>query len=285
MEKDLKDLLIDELHDLLSAEEQIVVALPDMVKAADSAELKEAFTLHLKETKGQVQRLTKVFSLLKVKRKAKLCKAMKGLIEECKEVLKCLKTKSPLRDAALISKAQRIEHYEIAAYGTVRTFAKDINQKEVAALLQATLNEEANADKTLTKIADGRLWKSGVNQKAIDPKANKPKAATKKAASVKKPASAALKKKGSTLVKKVVSGLKKAVSAAPKKKSAAAPKKKSAAAPKKKSAVVKKKVGSVKKPASAAPKKKSSAVVKKKVSSVKKPTSAAPKHKLAAAKK
>src|ERR1700684_1492805 len=110
MEKNLKDLLIDELHDLLSAEEQIVEALPEMAKAAESPELKKAFESHLKETKGQVKRLEKVFKLLSVKKKEKLCKATKGLIDEGKEVLKDFKTKSFLRDAALISKAQRIEH-------------------------------------------------------------------------------------------------------------------------------------------------------------------------------
>lgn len=166
MLKDLKDLLIDELHDLLSSEEQIVKALPKMVKAADSADLKNAFESHLKETKGQVQRLEKIFKILKVKKKEKLCKATKGLIQECKEVLKDFKKKSPLRDAALISKAQRIEHYEISAYGTVRTFAKEIEEDAVADLLQATLDEEGNADKKLTKIAEGGLFKRGVNLEA-----------------------------------------------------------------------------------------------------------------------
>ncbi len=169
MEKDLKDLLIDELHDLLSAEEQIVEALPDMVKAAESPDLKNAFETHLKETKGQVQRLEKIFKLLKVERKEKFCKATKGLIEECKEVLKDFKTKSSVRDAALISKAQRIEHYEISAYGTVRTFASELDFDEVADLLHATLDEEANADKKLTKIAEGGLLSSGVNQQSISP--------------------------------------------------------------------------------------------------------------------
>lgn len=166
MENDLKGLLIDELHDILSAEEQIVSALPEMVKAAESPDLKEAFESHLKETKGQIQRLDKVFKLIKVPKKEKLCKAAKGLIEECKEVLKDFKTKSPVRDAALISKAQRIEHYEISAYGTMRTFASELDLDEVADLLQATLDEEANADEALTKIAEGGLFKSGVNLQA-----------------------------------------------------------------------------------------------------------------------
>ncbi len=167
MEKNLKDLLLDELHDLLSSENQIVEALPEMVRAAESEDLKHAFEGHLKETKEQIHRLEKIFKLLEVEKKEKFCEATKGLIEECKGVLKDFKKKSPLRDAALISKAQRIEHYEISAYGTVRTFAQELDLDEVADLLNETLDEEANADKKLTKIAEGRLFKSGVNQKAM----------------------------------------------------------------------------------------------------------------------
>ncbi len=163
MINDLKGLLIDELHDILSSEEQIVEALPEMVKASESEDLKNAFESHLKETKGQIQRLEKIFKLLKIEKKEKFCKATKGLIEECKEVLQDFKTKSPLRDVALISKAQRIEHYEISAYGTTRTFASELDLGEVADLLQATLDEEANADKKLTKIAEGGLFKTGIN--------------------------------------------------------------------------------------------------------------------------
>lgn len=166
MDKNIKDLLIDELHDILNAEEQIVKALPDMVKAADSPELKEAFESHLKETKGQIHRLEKIFKLLKIEKKEKLCKATKGLIEECKEVLKEFKKPSPVRDAAMISKAQRIEHYEVSAYGTMRTFAKELDLTEVAKLLRETEDEEAHADKKLTKIAEGGLLKMGINQEA-----------------------------------------------------------------------------------------------------------------------
>lgn len=180
MDKDLKDLLIDELHDILSSEEQIVEALPKMVKASNSPDLKNAFASHLKETKGQIKRLEKVFKLLKVIKKEKFCKATKGLIEECKEVLKDFKTKSPLRDAALISKAQRIEHYEISAYGTVRTYASELDLDAVADLLEATLKEEGNADKKLTKIAEGGLLKTGINLQANVLKANKPKTVNKK---------------------------------------------------------------------------------------------------------
>lgn len=169
MKKDLNALLIDELHDILSSEEQIVKALPKMVIASESPDLKNAFDSHLKETRGQIQRLEKIFKLLKVKRKEKFCKATKGLIQECQEVLKDFKTKSPIRDAALISKAQRIEHYEISAYGTMRTFAEELELDVVAKLLQETLDEEENADKKLSKIAEGGIFKSGVNEQAIKP--------------------------------------------------------------------------------------------------------------------
>lgn len=186
MQKDLKDLLIDELHDILSSEKQIVEALPEMVKASESSDLKKAFESHLKETKGQIQRLEKIFKLLKVEKKEKFCKATKGLIQECKEVLKDFKTKSPIRDAALISKAQRIEHYEISAYGTMRTFASELDLNVVADLLQATLDEEGNADKKLTKIAEGGLFKTGINLQANIPNANKSKDLNKKISSPKK---------------------------------------------------------------------------------------------------
>jgi ferritin-like metal-binding protein YciE len=165
MKLGIKELLVDELKDMLSAEEQIVVALPKMVKAAESPELKKAFTSHLKETKGQIVRLEKIFKLLKIVEKEKFCKATHGLIQECTEVLKKF-DKSPIRDAALISKAQRIEHYEISAYGTLRTFAKELKLNEVATLLQGNLDEEGGADKKLTKLAEGGLFSSGINHKA-----------------------------------------------------------------------------------------------------------------------
>lgn len=183
MKKNLRDLLIDELHDILSSEEQIVKALPAMVKASECAELKKAFEGHLKETKGQILRLKAIFRLLKVEKKEKFCKATKGLIDECKEVLKDFKTKSPLKDAAMISKAQRIEHYEISAYGTARTFAKEMDLDEVADLLQATLDEEGNADKKLSKIAEGGLLTYGVNQQAMEATAARTKAVPRKTAS------------------------------------------------------------------------------------------------------
>lgn len=167
MEKDFKDLLIDELSDLLSAEKQIVEALPEMIRASESPELKQALESHLKETIIQVARLEKIFDILDVEKEEKFCPAMKGLIDESKGVLQDFRSKSSLRDVALISKAQRIEHYEIAAYGTARTFAKEMGLSKVAELLQISLDEEGSANKKLTKIAQGGLLKSGINQQAI----------------------------------------------------------------------------------------------------------------------
>jgi ferritin-like metal-binding protein YciE len=165
VEKNIHDLFKEELQDTLSSEEQIVKALPDMVAAAHCPELKKAFETHLKETRGQLVRLDKIFRLLRTPKKAKFCKATKGLIDECKDVIQEFK-KSSLRDVALISKAQRIEHYEISAYGTLRTLAKELNYDAIAALLEATLDEEANADKKLTKLAKGGIFSSGINQMA-----------------------------------------------------------------------------------------------------------------------
>jgi ferritin-like metal-binding protein YciE len=189
MEKHLKDLLIDELGDLLSAEKQIVAALPKVIQAVQSPELKEALQSHLKETREQVQRIGKVFKLLKIKQKTKFCKGMRGLIQECSEVTQDFKTKSSIRDAALISKAQRIEHYEISAYGTVRTFAKELGLDEAVDLLQKTLDEEAAADKKLSKLAEGGLLRTGINEKAnakVKAKAEAIPAAKKKTTSKKK---------------------------------------------------------------------------------------------------
>lgn len=186
MEKNLKGLLIEELHDILSSEQQIVKALPEMVKASESPDLKKAFTDHLQETKGQVQRLEKIFKLLKIQKKEKFCKGTNGLIQECKEVVKDFKNKSATRDAALIAKAQRLEHYEISAYGTARTFASELDLNAVADLLQATLDEEGNADKKLTKLAEGGMFKKGINLLANSPYSVKPKAMVKKTSPSKK---------------------------------------------------------------------------------------------------
>lgn len=161
----MKELFIEELKDVMSAEQQIIKALPNMIKAAESEDLKEAFTNHLEETRNQAKRLEKIFKMLEVSGKGETCDAMEGLIKEGDKAIQD-HTKSAIRDAAIISKAQRIEHYEISAYGTLRTFAKELDLDEAVELLQESLDEEVNADKILTKIAEGSLLISGVNQKA-----------------------------------------------------------------------------------------------------------------------
>lgn len=166
MENGIKEVFFDELYDILNAEEQIVEALPEVIAAVESADLRKALEAHLNETRGQIQRLSKIFKILKIERREEFCKGMRGLIEECEETIQHFRDKSFVRDAALIAKLQRIEHYEIAAYGTVRTFAKELDLSSVADLLQETLDEEGNADKKLTKIAEGGLLKSGINHLA-----------------------------------------------------------------------------------------------------------------------
>jgi ferritin-like metal-binding protein YciE len=149
----LKDLYVEELRDLYNAENQLIKALPKMAKGASSDELKEAFEKHLEQTKGHVQRLEQVFEELGEKTKGKTCQAMKGLIEEGSEVLKADGEDSVL-DAAIIVAAQKVEHYEIASYGSVRTFAQLLGQDKSAELLQQTLDEESEANELLNKLAE-----------------------------------------------------------------------------------------------------------------------------------
>lgn len=145
----LEELLIDELKDLYSAEKQIIRALPKLIKAVTTPELREGLTTHLEETKGHVARLERIGEILGRKMSGKTCVGMKGVLEEGSEVLEDTE-KGPVRDAALISACQRVEHYEMAGYGSARDFAKLLGQKEVAGLLDETLAEEKNADKVLT---------------------------------------------------------------------------------------------------------------------------------------
>jgi ferritin-like metal-binding protein YciE len=161
----LDDVLQDQVRDLLSAEKQLVAALPKVAEAAHSKELKQAISEHLEETRGHVQRLEQVTGLLGIGNGATTCKAMQGLVAEGEEIL--AEEGDPIaKDAAIIGAAQRIEHYEIAAYGTARTLAGELDQKEAAKLFDETLDEESAADKLLTKIATGGMFKSGVNQAA-----------------------------------------------------------------------------------------------------------------------
>ncbi len=150
----LKELLIDEVKDLYSAEKHLVKALPKMAKAASNEDLKEGFQDHLDQTKVHVERLEKVAKLLGVSPSGKTCHAIVGLVEEGDEAIE-VDAPDSIRDAYLIGAAQRVEHYEMAAYGTARAFAEKLGEEEIAALLQETLNEEGDANKKLTALANG----------------------------------------------------------------------------------------------------------------------------------
>jgi ferritin-like metal-binding protein YciE len=152
----LKKLYIEELRDLYSAENQILKALPKMAKAASPEQLKAAFNEHLEQTKGHVKRLETIFEKLDESPKGKTCKAMEGLVEEGSEMIS-EKAEPEIRDAGLIAAAQRVEHYEIAGYGTVRTYAKLLNETAAAKLLQETLDEEGETDKKLTDLAESLI--------------------------------------------------------------------------------------------------------------------------------
>jgi len=150
----LQKLYTDELRDLYNAENQLLKALPKMAKAASSEDLKDAFEKHLEQTKGHVKRLEQVFDALGEKPKGKTCRAMKGLIEEGSEILKEEGEESIL-DAGIIVAAQKVEHYEIASYGSVRTFAHLLGQNKAAELLQTTLDEESETNELLNRLAEG----------------------------------------------------------------------------------------------------------------------------------
>jgi ferritin-like metal-binding protein YciE len=149
----LKKLYIEELQDLYSAENQILKALPKMAKAATSKELQAGFNEHLEQTKGHAKRLETICEKLGESPKGKTCKGMEGLIKEGEELMQ-EDAEPEILDAGLISAAQRVEHYEIAGYGTVRTYAKMLNETEAARLLQQTLDEEEQTDKKLTQLAE-----------------------------------------------------------------------------------------------------------------------------------
>lgn len=148
----LEELFIDELKDLYSAEKQIVRSLPKLAKAASTQELQEALLDHLEETKGQVERLDQIAEIVGKRLTGKTCAGMKGVLEEGSEVLDEIE-KGKVRDAALIGASQRVEHYEMAGYGTARDFAKLLGLNDVVELLEETLEEEKAADKKLTAIS------------------------------------------------------------------------------------------------------------------------------------
>jgi ferritin-like metal-binding protein YciE len=150
----LKELFIEELRDLYDAENQLTKALPKMAEGSSSPELREAFEEHLEQTRNHVSRLEKVFAGLGEKPKAEKCKGMEGLIKEGSELLKEDDFDSEVKDAAIIGAAQKVEHYEIAGYGTVRTFAELLGEDEAVSLLEETLEEEKETDQKLTELAD-----------------------------------------------------------------------------------------------------------------------------------
>jgi ferritin-like metal-binding protein YciE len=163
----LRDVFDEQINDLRSAEQQLVEALPKLAMAATAQELKEAFGEHLTETKQHLERIDDVISSVGIEKTGEKCKGMEGLVKEGDEVIE--EDGDPMaKDAALIAAAQRVEHYEIAGYGTVVALADHLGLDEAKDILGQTLDEEGAADKLLTKIATGGMFKSGVNQAAAD---------------------------------------------------------------------------------------------------------------------
>lgn len=194
----LHDAFLDELRDAYDAEKQITKALPKMAKAAGSPELRAAFESHLEETRGQIQRLEEVFASLDEKVRGKHCDGMEGIIEEGKSGME-EDFDEPTMDAVLIASAQRVEHYEMAAYGTLIAWAQAMGHTEAADLLQQTLDEEKAADEKLTALGEG-----GINQDAAgaahpdeadDDEDDKPAPAPKKRAAKPAPAKKATKRR------------------------------------------------------------------------------------------
>jgi len=152
----LEPLFVEELRDIYNAENQLLKALPKMAKAATSPELKQAFEEHLEQTRGHVERLDEIFGELGKKATGKTCKAMKGLVEEGSEMMQEDGEDSVI-DAAIIAAAQKVEHYEIASYGTVRAWAEQLGKDEAVDLLQQTLDEESEANEKLTELAESSI--------------------------------------------------------------------------------------------------------------------------------
>ncbi|MEN6627842.1 MAG: ferritin-like domain-containing protein [Candidatus Sumerlaeia bacterium] len=161
----LRDLFVTELRDVYDAENRIVTLLPRCVEAASSSDLQEAFEDHLDETRDQIRRLDKIFNALGESPLGEKCDAMEGLVRECEAMIN-EPAESWARDALLISMAQRIDHYEIAVYGTVCNYAQHLNETEALEALHQTLTEEKETDKKLTKIAEGCLKQAGVKKES-----------------------------------------------------------------------------------------------------------------------
>lgn len=155
-EKTLDDLFLDTLKDIYYAEKQIVKTLPKMAKAATAPELKAGFEKHLDESEGHIERLEQVFELIGKPARGKTCDAILGIIEEGKSIIEDFKGTSAL-DAGLVSAAQAVEHYEIARYGTLKTWAQQLGLTEAVSLLDATLKEEIATDKKLTQVAESNV--------------------------------------------------------------------------------------------------------------------------------
>ncbi len=157
-----QDLFVHMLSDIYSAEKQLTKALPKLSRASTNTTLSAAFDKHLEETQGQIERIDQIVEICDLKLKRMKCAAMEGLVEEGKEVIEEIE-KGPVRDAALIAAAQKVEHYEISSYGTLCTLAKQMSQSDALRLLKETLAEEKSTDETLTQIAE-----SGINQEAAE---------------------------------------------------------------------------------------------------------------------
>jgi ferritin-like metal-binding protein YciE len=161
----LQDVLQEQIEDLYSAETQLVQALPKVAQAASTNELRQAFEQHLEETRGHVRRLEQIFGQVGISSPSEFCEGMEGLIREAEEIV-AAKGDAAARDAALIAAAQRVEHYEIAGYGTARTLAEELGRAEAKRLLDETLDEEKNADALLTRLATGGRFGTGINEAA-----------------------------------------------------------------------------------------------------------------------
>jgi ferritin-like metal-binding protein YciE len=172
----LQELYVKELQDLYNAEQQIIKALPEMIDAATSPDLKEALTEHLEVTKAQATRLEQIFRDLGEKSKGEKCKGMEGVLEEGSDLVDEIDNEN-VRDAAIIASAQRVEHYEMAGYGTARTFATLLEDEQAAKLLQQTLDEEKEADQKLTELAEGINAEAGSSSSAGTRKPAKPRRA------------------------------------------------------------------------------------------------------------
>lgn len=161
----MQDLFVEQISDLYDAEQQLVKALPKMASAASDQKLRSAFEMHLDQTREHVQRLDQVFSEINMKPKSMHCEAMEGLIKEGDHVIS-EKGSPAVKDAALIAAAQRVEHYEIAGYGTVRTYADELGFTTARDLLQQTLDEEGQTNKKLNDLATGGIIATGINEEA-----------------------------------------------------------------------------------------------------------------------